>query len=93
MRFFTLLIALFSLLGASAQVTISANTKADIQVIQKDLAGSKNIPSSLLIDRFAIHKFSDGYFVGFLAKTSSTYSKNLKSEYGNIWFHLMSVFN
>lgn len=84
MRFFTLLIALFSLFGASAQVIISANTKADVQVIQKDLARSKNIPSSLLIDRFAIHKFSDGYFVGFLAKTSSTYSKNNLIQQGII---------
>lgn len=84
MKFYTLIIALFTLLGASAQVTISANTRADVQVIQKELVRTKDVPSGLLIDRFAIHNLSSGYYVGFLAKTSSNYSKNSLEQDGVI---------
>ena len=84
MRLITLIFGIFMFFSASAQVILSANTKADVLVIQNDLLRTKNVPSNALMDRFAIHKFSEGYFVGFLAKTSSSYSKNALLQQGII---------
>lgn len=84
MRFLILLTCLCGALYSTSQVVVSANSRADIQLIQKELARTKNVPQASLIDRFSIHHFSDGYYVGFLAKTSTSYSKSALTQQGVI---------
>lgn len=84
MKNFLVLISLFTVVLASAQVKIPANTKADVSLIMKDASQNKGIPSTSVRDRFAVYTIDGQHYVSFIAKTGSGYTKSSLAQYGII---------
>jgi hypothetical protein len=70
----TILFLLLSL-GSYAQITCSANTKADISHILKDLKANGNVVSEELRSRFAINNIGGIEYVSFVTKRSSSFDE------------------
>ena len=75
------IISIFS----QAQISIPANDKGDIILINSSLKKSKGIPSKELMDRFPIYKFNGEYYISVLAKTNSVFTKERVAEKGIIF--------
>lgn len=62
------LTGLFLYLSVRAQVMIPGNTRADIRFIQKDCLMNQGNPSEEAMERFAIQRIKEEYFVSFLGE-------------------------
>lgn len=65
-------------------VSIPANTKADVSLIQNEIKETNGRLSERTYDRFAFHKIDNEIFLSFLAKTNSLYNDQLLQELGII---------
>lgn len=70
---------------SQAQISIPANDKGDIILINSSLKKSKGIPSKDLMDRFPIYKLNGEYFISVLAKANASFSKESVKENGVIF--------
>ncbi len=70
---------------SQAQISIPANDKGDIILINSSLKKSKGIPSKDLMDRFPIYKLNGEYYISVLAKTNSVFTKERVAEKGIIF--------
>lgn len=74
MRFFLLLLLLP--LGGLAQITTSANTKADVYFLESEMKHQQGVVSDEIRQRFPINTIHGTEYVSFLAKVSDQYNRS-----------------
>jgi len=63
-------------LSLSAQLLMSANTRADLSLIKKDLEQHKGSPSKEIMDRFAVYQNRGVYYVSFLGEKKEDFLRS-----------------
>jgi hypothetical protein len=67
-----------------SQVSIPANTLSDCELITKEFKRSNGDFTSEFMERFALQRYGNEYFVSFVAKTNLNFSKSFFDDKGII---------
>ncbi len=65
-----------------AQITFSANTSGDLQVLKKALLSNKGIPDKTLETHFPIYKINGNYFLSVLCKVTPSFTTDEAKQKG-----------